>query len=159
VFAFGDASFHGSCPGIGGCNGSVVAVVPDHNELGYWVVTSTGQVYPFGNAGSVAPRKAWTTAAPITGATASADGNGYLIVDANGDVYTAGDAQSHGGPPSGIGAANKIMAVVPTSTGAGYWLMGQDGAVYGRGDAPGNLGSIPGLGLHLNALIVTAAGF
>ncbi|HEX4162141.1 MAG TPA: Ig-like domain-containing protein, partial [Acidimicrobiales bacterium] len=29
VFAFGDARFAGSCPGIGGCNGAAVAVMPD----------------------------------------------------------------------------------------------------------------------------------
>ena len=29
VFAFGDARFEGSCPGIGGCRGAAVAVVPD----------------------------------------------------------------------------------------------------------------------------------
>ncbi len=29
VFAFGDAHFAGSCPGIGGCSGTAVAVMPD----------------------------------------------------------------------------------------------------------------------------------
>jgi hypothetical protein len=29
VFAFGHARFAGSCPGIGGCAGSAVAVMPD----------------------------------------------------------------------------------------------------------------------------------
>ena len=29
VFAFGDAHFAGSCPGIGGCSGAAVAVMPD----------------------------------------------------------------------------------------------------------------------------------
>ena len=28
VFAFGDAHFAGSCPGIGGCSGAAVAVMP-----------------------------------------------------------------------------------------------------------------------------------
>ena len=50
VFAFGDAHFAGSCPGIGGCDGSAVAVMPDHSGNGYWVVTSTGDVYAFGDA-------------------------------------------------------------------------------------------------------------
>ena len=32
VFAFGDAKFEGSCPGIGGCAGAAVAVMPDHTR-------------------------------------------------------------------------------------------------------------------------------
>ena len=40
VFAFGDAHFAGSCPGIGGCSGSAVAVMPDASGNGYWLVTS-----------------------------------------------------------------------------------------------------------------------
>ena len=41
VFAFGDAKFEGSCPGIGGCTGAAVAVMPDRTGNGYWLVTST----------------------------------------------------------------------------------------------------------------------
>ena len=41
VFAFGDARFEGSCPGIGGCAGPAVAVMPDHTGNGYWLVTAT----------------------------------------------------------------------------------------------------------------------
>ena len=51
VFAFGDAKFAGSCPGIGGCAGAAVSVMPDHTGNGYWLVTSSGHVYAFGDAG------------------------------------------------------------------------------------------------------------
>jgi hypothetical protein len=158
VFAFGDAKFHGSCPGLkGGCNGSVVDVVPDTGELGYWVVTSTGHVYAFGNASSVASGQPGSTPAPITGATASATGKGYLIVDAQGDAYTFGDARKYGTPPTGLVLpSGKIVGIVPASTGNGYWLMGATGAVYEYGDATYQ-GSI--FGHSLNAPIVTAAGF
>ena len=50
VFAFGDATFAGSCPGIGTCPGSAVAVLPDATGTGYWLVTSVGAVYAFGTA-------------------------------------------------------------------------------------------------------------
>ena len=43
VFAFGDAAFEGSCPGIGGCGGAAVAVAPDASGRGYWLITATGQ--------------------------------------------------------------------------------------------------------------------
>ena len=152
VFAFGDARFHGSCPGIGGCSGAVVDVVPDAGELGYWVVTATGHVYAFGNAANLG--EATATPAPITGAVASASGNGYLLVNSQGDVYGFGDAHSLGAAPSGLPAP--IEGIVATSTGQGYWLMGSTGAVYNYGDAP-NDGSM--FGKPLNAPIVTAAGF
>jgi hypothetical protein len=35
VFAFVDAKFEGSRPGIGGCSGAAVAVVPDATGDGY----------------------------------------------------------------------------------------------------------------------------
>ena len=43
VFAFGDAHFEGSCPGIGGCVGTAVAVMPDRTGNGYWLVTKYGR--------------------------------------------------------------------------------------------------------------------
>jgi hypothetical protein len=36
VLAFGNARFAGSCPGVGGCAGSAVAVMPDASGNGYW---------------------------------------------------------------------------------------------------------------------------
>ena len=33
VFAFGDARFEGSCPGMGGCSGAAVSVVPDASGM------------------------------------------------------------------------------------------------------------------------------
>jgi hypothetical protein len=45
VFTFGDAHFEGSCPGIGGCSGPAVAVMPDASGNGYWLVTATGNIY------------------------------------------------------------------------------------------------------------------
>jgi hypothetical protein len=152
VFAFGDARFHGSCPQIHGCAGAVVAVVPDAGESGYWVVTTTGHVYAFGNAryfGGHSP-----VSAPVTGAVASASGNGYALVDARGDVYGFGDMRALGSAPRALAAA--IKAIVPTASGNGYWLVGASGAVYPYGDAP-NYGSM--FGRHLNAAVVTAAGF
>ena len=50
VFAFGDAQFEGSCPGIGGCSGPAVAVAPDASGRGFWLVTATGHIYTFGDA-------------------------------------------------------------------------------------------------------------
>ena len=50
VFAFGDAHFAGSCPGIGGCSGAAVAVMPDAQRERLLAGDPTGNVYSFGDA-------------------------------------------------------------------------------------------------------------
>ena len=90
VFAFGDARFEGSCPGIGGCSGAAVAVVPDATGNGYWVVTSTGAVYTFGDA--VNDGQPGTAERELTSAAATPNGGGYWILDGAGQVFPFGDA-------------------------------------------------------------------
>ena len=85
VFAFGDAHFAGSCPGIGGCSGAAVAVMPDASGDGYWLVTQTGRVYTFGDAanfGAPGPQSV-----PVTSAVRTPDGRGYWILFANGAIW------------------------------------------------------------------------
>ena len=76
VFAFGDAKFAGRCPGIGGCAGPAVAVMPDASGNGYWLITKTGTVYTFGDA--PLPRRPGAQSSPITSATATPDGKRLL---------------------------------------------------------------------------------
>ena len=98
VFAFGDATFAGSCRGIGGCAGSAVAVVPEVTGLGYWVVTDTGNVYAFGDAGFYGSSGPQST--PITSAAATEPtGAGYYIPHAAGQVFAYGPATYFGSLP------------------------------------------------------------
>jgi hypothetical protein len=154
VFAFGDATFAGSCPGIGGCSGAAVAVVPDATGRGYWVVTSTGAVYAFGDAtnhGAPGPQST-----PITSAVATADGQGYWILDAAGQVFAYGDAAALGGLPAGsAGGSDPATTIFATSDGGGYWISTALGKVTPFGDAP-NDGDVSNL--HLNGDIVAASG-
>ena len=102
VFAFGDAHFAGSCPGIGGCQGSAVAVMPDASGHGYWIATNTGNVYAFGDAPYLgAPG---IQSSPVTSAVRTPDGGGYWILLADGTVYNYGDAEYLGGA-SGLGGS------------------------------------------------------
>ena len=50
VFAFGDAHFAGSCPGIGGCSGAAVAVMPDASGGRVLAGDRHGNIYTFGDA-------------------------------------------------------------------------------------------------------------
>ncbi len=151
VFAFGDAQFDGSCPGIGGCSGQAVAVAPDESGRGYWLVTSTGHIYSFGDAsffGAPGPQ-----ASPVTSMVRTPDGNGYWILDADGQVFAYGDAGALGGVAGGSQPATAIFATVD---GGGYWVASASGAAAPFGDAP-NDGDMSAQ--HLNGRIIAATGF
>jgi len=85
VFAFGDARFEGSCPGIGGRHGAAVAVVPDASGNGYWVVTSLG-ARPVRPAAST--RRPPSSPRPTVGAT---DRHGARQMSPFGDAPSDGD--------------------------------------------------------------------
>ena len=153
VFAFGDAQFVGSCPGIGGCQGSAVAVMPDASGHGYWVATSTGNVYAFGDAPYFgAPG---IQSSPVTSAVRTPDGGGYWILLANGTVYGYGDAEYLGGA-SGFGGFNPATSIYGTADGGGYWLASANGSVDSYGDAPNDGGMATA---HLNAPVIAATGW
>jgi hypothetical protein len=155
VFAFGDAHFAGSCPGIGGCAGAAVAVMPDASGGGYWLITRTGHVYAFGDApylGGPGPQSS-----PITSAVATPSGHGYYILDANGEVFAYGDANGGLGnvPPGATAGLNAATAIFVTSDNGGYWVSDALGKVFTFGDAPndGDMSST-----HLNGPIIAASG-
>ena len=153
VFAFGDAHFAGSCPGIGGCSGAAVAVMPDASGDGYWLVTKSGAVYSFGDA----PYFGAPGRGTVTSAVATPDGQGYWILLSDGDVLAYGDASELGSPSSAnFDPLDYAAAIFATSDGAGYWVTSAQGAVFDYGDAPDDGGMS---GTHLNGSIIAATGF
>jgi hypothetical protein len=155
VFAFGDAQFEGSCPGVGGCSGQAVAVAPDESGRGYWVVTSSGHVYAFGDApyfGAPGPQ-----GSAVTSMVRTHDGGGYWILDADGAVFSYGDAQPLGSVAvNDAGGFDPATSIFATATGGGYWVSTALGAVYAFGDAPNDGGMS---GKPLNGAIIAATGF
>jgi hypothetical protein len=154
VFAFGDATFEGSCPGIGGCAGAGVTVMPDASGNGYWLVTATGHVYTFGDAPALGAPGPQST--PVTSAVRTPDGQGYWILFADGTVDAFGDAAGHGDPVGQVGGLDPATAIFATADGQGYWVTSATGAIYGYGDAP-NLGGTAGT--RLNGSIIAGTGF
>ncbi len=154
VFAFGDAHFAGSCPGVGGCAGAAAAVVPDASGNGYWLITRTGNVYAFGDAAYYGGPG--NQGFPVTSAVRTADGGGYWVLLANGAVYAYGDAVARGGPVGSIGALNEASAIFSDADGGGYWVAAANGAVYCYGDAT-DQGSMAGS--PINGSIIAATGF
>jgi surface antigen len=154
VFAFGDATYAGSCPGIGGCFGTAVAVMPDATGNGYWVVTKTGGVYDFGDAPSFGPSV--RSSSPVVSATRTPDGKGYWILASDGTVSPYGDAAQLGAPTGGVGGSDPAAAIFSTADGGGYWVTSALGGVSAFGDAPSEGGVS---GTRLNGLIIAATGF
>jgi hypothetical protein len=108
-----------------------LATTPDH--LGYYLASSSGGVFPYGDArwyGSVASRHLST---PTVAIAVTPSGGGYYLVTRAGNVITFGDARWYGStagrhtPP--------IAAFAVTPDGGGYWLVSVYGNIYGFGDA------------------------
>ncbi len=154
VFAFGDAHFAGSCPGIGGCDGTAVSVMPDATGMGYWLVTNVGAVYAFGDATFYGAPSA--SSVLVVDAVATPDWHGYWLLYANGVVEGFGDAATMGSPLGYVNSFNPASAIFPTADGKGYWVAAARGDVFSYGDAP-YLGSMAAAGLNGN--IIAAFGF
>jgi hypothetical protein len=154
VFAFGDATFAGSCYSVGGCAGAAVSVMPDATGHGYWLVTSQGAVYGFGDAPFLgAPGN---TGAPVMAAVRTPDGGGYWILDAAGHVHGYGDAANLGNVTTSGSFGGITSAIWTDGLGDGYGVSALNGSVRTFGGAP-NYGGMQGT--NLNGSIIAASGF
>ncbi|MCA1845906.1 MAG: hypothetical protein LC792_22500, partial [Actinobacteria bacterium] len=88
IFAFGDATFAGSTGGQK-LNAPVQSLVPDGDGHGYWLVASDGGIFAFdapfrGSMGGIKLNK------PVIGMVRY--GDGYLMVGADGGIFTFSNA-------------------------------------------------------------------
>ena len=137
VFAFGDAHFAGSCPGIGGCSGAAVAVMPDASGNGYWLVTKTG------NSMRSEMRPLWRSGGTDHGGHFSrSHAQWRRLLDSLRQWCVApyGDAGSYGEDAGAFGGLNPATAIFTTSDGDGYWIASANGTVDQYGDAPNDGG-------------------
>ena len=149
VFAFGDAGFYGSLPGLGiapagsgqarELNAPIVGMVPSADSRGYFMVAADGGVFAFGDA-------QFEGSCPGIGGCAGtavsvlpdATGHGYWLVTASGSVHTFGDAPDEGQPSddnNGQPLPYPVTSAVRTPDGEGYWVLLQDGQALAFGDA------------------------
>jgi hypothetical protein len=146
VFAFGEAPFLGSAAGRY-LPGPVVDLEPTPSGRGYWLVTASGWVQPFGDA-------AWHGSLPpldgdaVVGMASTPTGRGYWLATGDGRVFSFGDAIVSGGTGavtaalgSGLNLRAPIVEMAATPSGPGYWLVALDGGVFAFG-APFR-GSVP----------------
>jgi hypothetical protein len=119
----------------------------------YWLASSDGGVFSFGNAPFYGSLGAQKLNAPIVGIAATPDGKGYWLVAADGGVFCFGDAGFYGS--MGNKRLNKpVVGLAPTPDAGGYWLAASDGGVFTFGDA-GFYGAMSGQ--RLNAPITGIA--
>ena len=84
----------GPAPASAAARAAAVAVMPDASGNGYWLVTSTGNIYTFGDA----PYFGAPGHGTVTSAVPTPDGLGYLVLLSNGQVFHYGDAAAAGSP-------------------------------------------------------------
>jgi hypothetical protein len=148
VFAFGDAAFENSLPGMGVHVDNIVGIAATSDDLGYWLVSATGTVYSLGDAKNFGV----TNTGPTTAIAATASGTGYWLLGPNGSVTPFGDAGSYGSLPGDGVKVSNIVSMVPTSDGQGYLMIGSDGGTFAFGNAVYQ-GSLPGIGVHVNNIV------
>jgi len=125
------------------------------NGAGYWLLTSIGQIYAYGNA----PYKGGSPTGytgEIVAMASSLDNQGYVMVSSTGQVYAYGTAAYRGGSPTGY--SGKFVDVEMTPDGGGYWLLTSAGQIYAYGDAPYLGGSPAGFSRAIVAMSRTTDG-
>ena len=144
VFAFGDAGFYGSVPGVlkpgQSLNQPVVGIASTPDGEGYWLVAADGGVFAFGDAPFWGSMGGVPLNKPVVGITGNTQG-GYWLVAADGGVFSF-KSQFEGSLGS-ITLNAPVSAMASTDDGNGYWMLAQDGGVFAFGDAP-FLGSASG---------------
>ena len=108
----------------------VVAMASTIEGDGYWLVTKSGRVFPFGDAANRGYIK--DKRLEVVDIEVSPSGNGYWLLARSGRVFPFGDAPDLGGAKE---SGSTFAGMAATSTGLGYWLFGTGGNVFAFGDA------------------------
>ena len=78
---------------------------------GYWLVTSTGQVYSYGGATYYGGMLGRHLNKPIVGIDSTSDGKGYWLIAADGGVFAFGDAK-YAGSQGALGTSAAVVGSV-----------------------------------------------
>jgi hypothetical protein len=75
---------------------AVVGVAATPTGNGYWITTTSGAVFSFGDAPFEGSLRYINLSAPVVGITTTFDGHGYWLASADGGVFSFGDAAFFG---------------------------------------------------------------
>ena len=148
----GVAPFYGSLQSVTICpNDPVDSIAATGDSKGYWLATSGGGVYAFGDAGYAGSRATGGFTGAIMAIASDNGTSGYWLVSQLGQVFSYGGANYYGGSPSTLVAkhdyfGDSVTAIASSTSGHGYWLMTNYGTVYAYGDAGMPGFNDPGLG-------------
>ena len=133
--ARGDAVGHGSVPaGTLRAGETVTSLSPTRTGGGYWIFTTLGRVFPYGDAAHLGDMGTQKLNAPVLDSITTPSGAGYYMVAADGGIFTFGDATFHGSM-GGTRLNQPVQSLVPDPDATGYWLVASDGGVFSF-DAP-----------------------
>jgi subtilisin family serine protease len=112
----------------------IVGAAEAPDGLGYWLVSSAGAVFAFGDARSYRSNARFYASEPVVAMAATPNGKGYWLVAQNGRVVAYGNARSY---PSNAKfyASEPVVGIAATPNGKGYWLVDKNGKVFAYGDA------------------------
>ncbi len=111
--------------------GSITGMAATADGGGYWLVTSTGTVFAYGDAARLPDPRPGRAIRGIV----AAPGGGYWLYTANGNVYGTAGSAWYGSPVAGRYRGGSITGMAATADGGGYWLVTSTGTVYPYGDA------------------------
>ena len=109
-----------------------LATTPDGQ--GYWEVSTTGRVFPFGDAIFSGDTGGLHLNAPMVGITPDPVTGGYWLIGADGGVFSFG--APFFGSTGNIHLNQPVVAMQATDDGDGYWFVASDGGIFAYGDAP-----------------------
>jgi hypothetical protein len=101
---------------------------------GYWMVSSDGGIFAFGDAKFAGSAGNQALNKPILAMAPTPSGLGYWLVASDGGIFNYGDAPFVGSAGA-LSLAKPIVSMAPTPSGRGYWLVASDGGVFNYGDA------------------------
>ncbi|HWD53799.1 MAG TPA: hypothetical protein VG346_01700 [Acidimicrobiales bacterium] len=104
-------------------------------SIGYYQVSDSGQVAPFGDAGFYGDASQMPLNHPIVGMAQTGDDGGYWLAASDGGIFNYGDATFEGSA-GGMHLNKPIVGMASTGDGQGYWLVATDGGIFTYGDAP-----------------------
>ncbi|WP_214102966.1 CHAP domain-containing protein [Acrocarpospora catenulata] len=116
-----------------GFSGSFVDIEVTETGEGYWLLTSAGQIYPYGDAEPRWYGNATTFDKAIVAMSRTPSGKGYVMVDKSGHVFAFGDAKHLGDLPPGLPEATDIAY---SPAGDGYTIITKSGIQRSFGNAP-----------------------
>ena len=122
-----------------------VAIASTASGQGYWIVTASGQVVPFGDAQNLGDTSNINLNSPIVDIAPTTTGNGYWLLAEDGGIFSFGAGAVFFGSTGTAPVPPSMVGMVATPDNGGYWLLSDTGGVYPFGDASSTLGSPPGL--------------